>query len=75
MTLNDTRVGGVYRLMGAEQKSVQTAEIGEIVGLGRLDQVQTGDTLSSQGTLELPRAEAFPPVYGLAITRRIVRMR
>ena len=47
---------------------MQTAEIGEIVGLGRLDQVQTGDTLSSQGTLELPRAEAFPPVYGLAIT-------
>ncbi|TVR12050.1 MAG: elongation factor G [Phormidium sp. GEM2.Bin31] len=67
MTLNDTRVGGVYRLMGAEQKSVQTAEMGEIVALGRLENVQTGDTLSSQGTLELPRAESLPPVYGLAI--------
>ncbi|NMG59614.1 elongation factor G [Geitlerinema sp. P-1104] len=67
MTLNETRVGGVYRLMGADQKSVQTAEIGEIVALGRLDPVQTGDTLSSKGTLELPRAESLPPVYGLAI--------
>lgn len=67
MTLNDTRVGGVYRLMGAEQKSVQTAEMGEIVALGRLENVQTGDTLSSQGTLALPRAESLPPVYGLAI--------
>ncbi|WP_159790357.1 elongation factor G [Sodalinema gerasimenkoae] len=67
MTLNDTRVGGVYRLMGADQKNVQTAEMGEIVALGRLENVQTGDTLSSQGTLELPRAESLPPVYGLAI--------
>ncbi|MFO8040411.1 MAG: elongation factor G [Sodalinema sp.] len=68
MTLNGTRVGGVYRLMGSEQKSVQTAHIGEIVALGRLDEVQTGDTLSPEGTVELPRAEQRPAVYGLAIT-------
>jgi elongation factor G len=68
MTLNGTRVGGVYRLMGDDQKSVQTAHIGEIVALGRLDEVQTGDTLSPEGTVELPRAEQRPAVYGLAIT-------
>jgi elongation factor G len=67
MTLNNTRVGGVYRLMGSEQHNVQTAEIGEIVALSRLDDVQTGDTLTEDGELELPRAEQFPPVYALAI--------
>lgn len=68
MTLNGSRVGGVYRLMGSDQTSVQTAQIGEIVALGRLDEVQTGDTLSPEGTVELPRADQRPAVYGLAIT-------
>lgn len=66
-TLNGVRVGGVYRLQGSEQQNVQVARMGEIVALGRLDGVKTGDTLSPDGELRLPRVEPQPPVYALAI--------
>ncbi|WP_017662027.1 elongation factor G [Baaleninema simplex] len=67
MTLDGSRIGGIYRLMGSDQKSLQEAQIGEIVALGRLDTAQTGDTLSDDGSVELPKAQALAPVFALAI--------
>jgi elongation factor G len=70
-TLNGVRVGGVYRLMGQQQQNVQEAQAGEIVALGRLEGIKTGDTLTtanSQPMAELPKAEQMPPVFALAIT-------
>jgi elongation factor G len=46
ISLNEVRVGGVYRLMGQQQSSLGTASAGEIVALGRLEGIKTGDTLS-----------------------------
>ncbi|VEP11286.1 Elongation factor G-like protein [Hyella patelloides LEGE 07179] len=68
MTLNGQRVSGVYRLMGGHQEPVQKAQIGEIVALGRMEDIHTGDTLGSEEVESgLPKADVMSPVYALAI--------
>jgi elongation factor G len=69
MTLNGARVGGVYRLMGQQTQNINRAEAGEIVALGRMEGIHTGDTLSAEleRATELPRTEQLTPVFGLAI--------
>jgi elongation factor G len=68
MTLNGVRVGGIYRLMGQQQQSLNTAEAGDLVVLARMEGVQTGDTLTVDGTAPpLPKVAALPPVYAMAI--------
>jgi elongation factor G len=68
MTLNGVRPGGMYRLLGQQSKGIQSAEVGEIVALSRMDGIQTGDTLSADGKAKaLPKAEPLAPVYALAI--------
>lgn len=73
MTLNGTRVGGIYRLMGQHQQNLNSAEAGEIVALGRLESIKTGDTLTTDASTnnELPKAEHLAPVFALAITAEI----
>ncbi len=70
MTLNGVRMGGMYRLMGQQQQSVQRADAGCVVALARMEGVKTGDTLSANGMAvdALPKAEAIAPVYALALT-------
>ena len=69
MVLNGVRAGGVYRLTGQQKQGVQTAGAGEIVALGRMEGIKTGDTLTAnQASKELPQAEQIAPVYALAIT-------
>jgi elongation factor G len=70
MTLNGMRVGGMYRLVGQQQQSLNTAAAGQILALGRMEGIKTGDTLTSmsQPADELPSAEKMPPVFALAIT-------
>ncbi|MEO8894231.1 MAG: elongation factor G, partial [Coleofasciculaceae cyanobacterium] len=68
MTLNNVRVGGLYRLLGHQHSSISQAEVGEIVALGRMEGIQTSQTLTSNGNqVELPRANSLVPVYALAI--------
>ena len=68
-TLNGERLGGLYKLFGGQQKSLQTASVGEIVGLARLESAQTGQTLAVGDPVEpLPFVEPLPPVYSLAVT-------
>ena len=65
----DTRVGGVLSLQGDKQVKRSEAQAGDTVALARLDNVQTGDRLSSDkaGAKHVtPRLGA--PVYRLAIT-------
>lgn len=70
MTLNGVRVGGLYRLMGHQQQSITAAKAGDIVALGRLDGIKTGDTLTG-GELALkqalPKPQPLAPVFALAI--------
>ena len=69
MTLNGVRIGGIYRLMGSQQKSNNFAETGDIVALARLEGIKTGDTLTDnpQSNISLPTADIIEPVYSLAI--------
>ncbi|MBW4421934.1 MAG: elongation factor G [Myxacorys californica WJT36-NPBG1] len=69
MTLNGVRVGGIYEL-GQPQTSLNQARAGQIVALGRLEGIQTGDTLTAQDQQlnELPRAERIDPVFAVAMT-------
>jgi len=68
--LNGVRAGGLYRLIGQQQQSLQEAQAGEIVAVGRLEGIKTGDTLTTAGkqlATELPKAEQMKPVYAMAI--------
>lgn len=69
MTLDGVRVGGMYRLMGQQQQSVNAAEAGDIVALGRMEGIKTGETLTpdAQQSTELPKAEQIAPVFAMAI--------
>jgi elongation factor G len=69
--LNGERTAGIYRMFGDRQDKLDHAEAGDVVALGRLEGINTGDTLvkgSEPPAEELPRAEPLPPVYSLAIT-------
>ena|SRR6478672_406247 len=71
MVLNGVRAGGLYRMLGQQQQSLTEAQAGEIVAVGRLEGIKTGDTLilgSQQPGNELPKAEQLKPVYALALT-------
>jgi elongation factor G len=67
MTLNGIRIGGIYRLMGQQQQALPRAEAGDIVAIGRLEGIRTGDTLSPERTVHLPRAVQLSPVFAQAI--------
>ncbi|MGL5033603.1 MAG: elongation factor G, partial [Microcystaceae cyanobacterium] len=66
--LNGVRIGGIYRLLGQQQQPLQTAIAGEIVAIGRLEGISTGDTLSTDKSVKpLPKAAPLQPVYAWAI--------
>src|SRR5436305_3127021 len=67
-TVNGSRVAGVVRLVGAQQEKLQAGKPGEIVGLGRMEEIKTGDVLSPSGKAQpLPMPEKPQAVFGLAI--------
>jgi len=70
MTLGGDRVSGVYRMQGHEQQKLPSASAGDVVALGRMEHVATGDVLDDQGGKEKsglwPVAPA--PVYALAVS-------
>src|SRR5438067_3102567 len=66
--LNGVRVAGVVRLLGAQQEKVAAAQPGEVVGLTRMEEIDTGAALTPSGkAAALPPPERPQPVYGLAI--------
>ncbi|MBD1849731.1 elongation factor G [Leptolyngbya sp. ST-U4] len=68
IALNGVRVGGIYRLTGQQQQTLQEAPAGSIVALGRMEGIKTGDTLSTDASVKpLPIADRLEPVYALAI--------
>ena len=44
-TLNGQRVAGLYRMQGAHQDKIGSAEAGDVVAFGRLEGIATGTTL------------------------------
>ncbi len=69
MTLNGERVAGLFRLRGLQTEKIAEATAGEVVALGRLEGIHTGDTLTAakEPAKPLPRAVRLKPVYGLAV--------
>lgn len=67
--LNGERVSGLFRLLGMQTEKLDEASAGDIVGLGRLEGIATGDTLTpaKNAGLELPRADIRQPVYALSL--------
>jgi elongation factor G len=66
--LNGVRVAGVVRLLGAQQEKAASAQMGEVVGLTRMEEIDTGAVLTPSGkAATLPQPERPQPVYGLAI--------
>jgi len=69
MTLGDERIGGLFRMLGHEQSKIDSARVGDVVALGRLDSVKTGDVVTGAGRGEGgdPWDGPLPPVYAVAV--------
>ncbi|MDR3517993.1 MAG: elongation factor G [Azospirillaceae bacterium] len=69
MILGGERVSGLYRMMGYEPRKLTQAEAGDIVALGRMEKIATGDIVTEQGPPG--RSPIWPdtaePVFALAI--------
>ena len=64
------RAGGLFTLLGAKPTKVASAKAGETIAIGRLEQTQTGETLTTAKS-PAPSLGAVPhltPVYRAAIT-------
>ncbi|MEE9544997.1 MAG: elongation factor G, partial [Rhodospirillales bacterium] len=68
MTVNGSRISGLFTLFGQKQDKLAKAGAGAVVALGRMDAVATGDVLSPSGNAKAsdwPRP--LPPLFSLAI--------
>ena len=66
--LNGVRVAGVVHLLGATHDKVAAAQMGEVVGLTRMEEIATGAVLTPSGkAAPLPQPEKPQAVYGLAV--------
>jgi elongation factor G len=68
-TGNSERASGVFSLIGETVRKRGTAVAGDTVGLGRLEKIGTGETLTSgrDGIVQVAPLKRPAPVYGLAI--------
>ena len=69
INFGDHRVSGLYRLMGYDQEKVDEAVAGDVVAMGRMDGVNTGDVLTPNGanSKAMPWPETLAPLYSAAI--------
>jgi elongation factor G len=66
-SLAGNRVSGINRLFGAQQTKQQKAAAGEVVALGRMDEVHTSEGLTPAAKLELTWPEPFQPMLALSL--------
>ncbi|MCY4261145.1 MAG: elongation factor G, partial [Rhodobacteraceae bacterium] len=73
-TLNDgfstgtARVSGLHRIQGGQLEKIESAGPGDIVALGRMDDVQTGATITADGFgTSLDWSASDTPVYGMVV--------
>jgi elongation factor G len=66
----DARVAGLFTMMGTNTSKIAKASAGDMVALGRLDSMSTGETISTtKGTTrQLVKLDVTPGVYGMAIS-------
>ena len=67
-TVNGERISGMNRALGTKLEKQPKAGVGDVVALGRLDGISTGDMLSPSGKVD---SEGWPepmtPLFALAI--------
>jgi len=66
------KVSGIYRMLGKDQTKLASAAAGDTVALGKMDEVKTADTLSSQKGGIAPIVAVSPPapVFTIALRPR-----
>ena len=69
-SFGDHRVSGLSQMMGHTLNKISKAGVGDIVGLGRLEEVKTGNVLTLDGIASdaLAWFEPIRPVYSMAIS-------
>lgn len=69
-TLNGVRASGMNDLMGAKLEKRSSAGVGDVLTLGRMEEIHTGDVLTPSGTAPetgLPWASVLSPVFAQTI--------
>ncbi len=66
----DARVAGLFSMLGSTPVKLAKAQAGDTVALGRLEKINTGETISTQkgSTRQLVAPTQTPGVYGVAIS-------
>lgn len=67
-----SRISGLFELMGQVPRKISQAKAGDCVAFGRMEAVQTGETLCSEKDAASQIFDVYvpPTVYGLAIESR-----
>jgi elongation factor G len=71
MVLGGERVGAVVRLMGQSQTKLPKAGTGDVVAISRMEQLKTGDALTTAGRSAAGIGPSFPPlapVFSVAVS-------
>ena len=65
----EERASGIFSMMGEEPKKRGAANAGDTVALGRLDQIQSGETITTDknAIAQIPVPEAPYPVFGVGL--------
>lgn len=68
----EARIAGLYHMLGHTTHKIAEAKAGDVVVLGRLDPINTGETLSTakNNILSIPSADILAPVYHFSITAK-----
>lgn len=67
MTLNGSRVSGINRVLGQKLEKVSNATMGEVVALGRMEEIHTGDTLTDSGEISVDWPDPLSPLFSLCV--------
>lgn len=66
-SLAGNRVSGINKLFGAQQIKQQKATVGEVIALGRMDEVHTAEGLTPTAKVELTWPEPLQPMLALSL--------
>lgn len=68
-TESEERVGGIFSPRGKEQEGIKQCATGDIIGVVKLNETKTNDTLSDKSNpLQVSAVEYPNPVFALALT-------
>jgi len=67
MTIGGHKISGLHRINGQKQEKLGRAGVGDVVALGRMDEVATGAVLSDQGPPSVDWPAPLSPLFSLSI--------